>query len=1102
MEENLEIRYSVFRFGRWQVDRARNLLQDGTLQRQMEPRAMDVLVQLCGKAGQVLSAEELLEQCWGSTVFGDNPIHKTITQLRRLLGDSATNPTYIETIRKRGYRTLATVSLASLADDTSSGSWHEGSPFRGLAPFAEQHAAIFCGRADATLKLVHAACQQTQAGCGLVLVLGPSGSGKTSLIRAGLLPHLSKGSDGLTVTASASLDLGEPAVGQLFTDLGATLLDWEVADCLLFGGHSAHTLGQVLAEGDTVSLIEELENALASLPAGHRLALFLDRFEAIFSATHVTELERRKLVSTLALMATSPRLLLILACRNDFYPQIAAYPALLEGKERGGHFDLAPPTQTEIAQIVRLPAISAKLSFGIDPISKARLDDLLCHSVTGSPDALPLLQYTLHELYLQRSPLGELRIEVFKNLGGVDGAIGHRAEEVFLGLSREQQAALPHVLSLLVTVTGHEEAVTSRRAPWERLQSAAERELVNALVDTRLFVSDLVADASSFGIVHEALLRRWPRAATWISDHRQALHVLGRIAVHTQRWVTAGRRPDLLLPQGMPLNEANSLLKLDAFSLTSDEKALIHASSSKARWRVRLRLGVMTMIVGLALLSTILGISAISAKTVAQQRRAQAEGLMGFMLGDFADKLRPLGRLDLLDSVSAKALEYLAVPEGDELNMTSLTQRAKALQVIAEVHIARGKSAAATDALLAARTILLQQFALMPTDGEVLKNLGANAFWLGKIQLDQSNLSTAEQHFRQYLHYSDLLHQLDPENPDAWIEQSYGHTNLGSLALKRGDAAAAALEFQSSIALKTRAAARRPQDRTLAAELANSLSWLASAKESLGELNEAMIIYERELEVVRSLHQATPGDSLWASRLALALQHRAQLNMVLGRNMLVLEDLSQAEQLLMAVIAREPSHKVWQGQLAFVQLNRLRFERLLGPSQARAAIAPLRQLHAQATALTRIDPRNNEWSRLEAMSTQSIAGTLLQLGRAREALPVIKEALDRLNALYQLNQADKTSRNILAASLMLAAEIDLANHDLQAAALKCDKVGELLADEIDHSEDYRLLDPWIRSKICLEQYDVAEKMKSRLTRMGYQDKSYITYLSTHEPRRQ
>jgi tetratricopeptide (TPR) repeat protein len=1054
----------------------------------MEPRAMDVLLALCKRANTVVSVEELLQECWGSTLHGDNPVHKTITQLRRLLGDSSTSPLYIETIRKRGYRTIADVSFPPPPVEAPAPVWQGDSPFRGLRAFDGDHAAVFFGRADATMRLRRAVNQQARAGQGLVLVLGPSGSGKTSLIHAGLLPALADGhDDDVTMLASGTLDMGELSDGQLFAGLGGALLDWQVDGAELFPGHSAHTLGEALAD-DVFDVIAALEAALSPTrpQPQQRLVLFLDRFEAVFAQPSITAQQRDTLIDVIDALARSPRVLVVIACRNDFYPRIAEYPALLEGKASGGHFDLNPPTYTEITQIIRLPALAANLTFGIDGASQARLDDVLCQSALTSPDALPLLQYTLNELYRLRSDSGELGFEAYHHLGGVEGAIGKRAEEVIAALPEAHRAALPRVLSLIVTISGDGDAVTSRRAPWSALASDAERGLVQALVEARLFVSELVGDEAGFGVAHEALLRRWDRVSAWVAAHRGSLQIRSRIAQLTTRWAGEGKPADLLLPQGKQLDEARGLLSMTAFSLTADELALINASTQRAVRRERLRLGVMSLILLLAVLAAVLGFTASRAKQVAQQRRAEAEGLMGFMLGDFADKLRPLGKLDLLDGISTKALEYLAVSDSGELSAASLTQRAKALQVISEVRIARGDPKAAKEALLGARAILLKQAQTNPRDKEVLKQLGTNSFWLGQVNLDQNEQVQAQDFFEQYRDYSDRVSALAPDDVDAWIEQSYAYNSLGSLALRRGDSRVAALEFKRSIDLKSKAMVHKPQDRTLAAEMADSLSWAGSANETIGELNAAMALYEQELKVVTALHEAAPGESLWANRLSFALQHRAILSSRLGAEDAALVDYYRAETLLKGIIAAEPDNRSWQGDLV-----RLQFA-ILGLVQQKKGFVviwgPLSEFSKKIAELIRLNPKKTEWARLQAQAWQLRGEALFEFKRSGEAIRAVEESQRILQDLYNKNKADRRTRVLLADTLLTRASIE-------SETTACKETITLLGSDAGNSNDFRVLDPWVRAHLCIAEDDVVADVRARLDRIGYRDPAYMKYLS-------
>lgn len=1059
---------------------------------------MEVLILLCQHSGEVLSTSALLNACWKGADVSDNVVHKIVTKLRRALDDSSTQPQFIETVRKRGYRTI--MAVTPLPPPVLPGEWRDRSPFRGLDAFEEADAPIFFGRTEAIHKLEHAVHAQVRSGRSLVLVLGPSGSGKTSLVRAGLLPALMKGAapgaNAALLVSATVFDLSDIGEHSVYTALGSALLDLEYAGAPVFAGETGYSLGLQLQQ-DCAGLLAKLartDEAGAQL----RWGLFVDRFEAVFGAAPLPGPQLDAFLEVLDTLACSGRLVLIVACRNDFYQHLAKCTSLMAGKNHGAHFDVMPPSPAEIAQIIRLPAQAAGLSFGVDAANQTRLDDVLCADAAGQPDALPLLQHTLQELYRLRGPDGDLGFDAYRRLGGVEGAIGQRAQEILDGLPLDQRAALPHILSLLVCLPGNDEAVVSRRAAASALTDDAARALMRALVDARLFKSELIDGAASFGLAHDALLRRWPLVTTWIEEHRNALRVQSRIRQLAGRWIEAGRASDLLLPGGVQLNEAKALLERGALHLSADETALIMISRRRARYSERVRIATLGLILLLALMAAGAALSAVFAKRVAQQRRADAEGLMGFMLGDFVEKLRPMGRLDLLDSVSAKSLDYLAASAGDELTPDSMTHRASALQLIAEVHVARGNPAAALSALEAAQRLLAVQLKQQPDSWKVLKSLGANAFWSGQIYFHQGEWTRTEAAYRQYQHYSDRMFDIEPDNVDSWIEQSYAHTNLGSLALKRGRPREAEAAFVKSIALKTAALTRRAEDKALKAELANSLSWLGSTKETLGKLRDAQDSFGRELQIVSDMHNAAPTESLWASRMASALQRRSRVSIALGESAQAIDDIERAELALLPVIAREPTHRVWRASLATIQLDKLRASDAQLASAA--VLARLEAVAGQVSALLQFDSKKADWLRLQAMTDLSAGLALMKAGRLAQAAAAVDKSLQRLKVLRQLNQADVQTIGGLGRTLLAKSAIAFTAGRPDAARAACQQAKALLAAQATDSADYRILDPWTRAQLCLGEPALGIASIQRLAQMGYRDKTYLAYL-LHPPMR-
>src|SRR5262249_48775197 len=195
----------------------------------------------------------------------------------------------------------------------------KGSPFRGLAPFEAEQAAVFFGRDrvidEARRRLVEAA----ERGCPFLLIVGASGAGKSSLARAGLIPRLT------TPGVVASIDLwrvarmkpGEGQAGPLMA-LATTLLAADVLPGLAHGDYpTAGTLADNLRRGGTPS-VQSITNALTRVAEDAQrdrhtdqtpkplLVLLVDQFEEVF-AQGVSDAERAAFAESLRQLIATGR---------------------------------------------------------------------------------------------------------------------------------------------------------------------------------------------------------------------------------------------------------------------------------------------------------------------------------------------------------------------------------------------------------------------------------------------------------------------------------------------------------------------------------------------------------------------------------------------------------------------------------------------------------------------------------------------------------------------------------------------------------------------------------------------------------------------------
>ncbi len=98
-----------FRFGPFVLDRGGYRVLRGEQVVDLTPKLIDLLLHLVDHRGTLVTKEALLDALWPGANVTDNALAQAVSELRQMLGDDASAPTYIKTVARRGYRFIAPV---------------------------------------------------------------------------------------------------------------------------------------------------------------------------------------------------------------------------------------------------------------------------------------------------------------------------------------------------------------------------------------------------------------------------------------------------------------------------------------------------------------------------------------------------------------------------------------------------------------------------------------------------------------------------------------------------------------------------------------------------------------------------------------------------------------------------------------------------------------------------------------------------------------------------------------------------------------------------------------------------------------------------------
>jgi len=321
-------------------------------------------------------------------------------------------------------------------------------PYVGLRAFEKEDAALFFGRETDSANLTKLLLStKSSLQDRIVVVTGPSGSGKSSLIRAGLIPQLQK--------EYPSVDI------------------WQRCVSLVPGVHPRQT---------------QVENEEKLKGGSQPRLLIVDQLEEIFTLCS-DEKETKSFIDWLIDLSerTDPKVFVVAALSEDFLQQFCM------SAEEIPLYRIEPLEPAKLREVITKPARLRNLQF------EPKVVDSLVSDLSAEPTALPLLQFSLMELWKRRKgnrikyerylEIGDSGVD---NIGVYDGGLGkHRiankaleasAERLYKEMPTAGKITFKNILLRLVKLR-EDGKIAPQRVSEKKLMELADKTMVNQVLE-------------------------------------------------------------------------------------------------------------------------------------------------------------------------------------------------------------------------------------------------------------------------------------------------------------------------------------------------------------------------------------------------------------------------------------------------------------------------------------------------------------------------------------------------------------------------------------------------------------------------------------------
>lgn len=478
---------------------------------------------------------------------------------------------------------------------------------------------------------------------------------------------------------------------------------------------------------------------------------------------------------------------------------------------------------------------------------------------------------------------------------------------------------------------------------------------------------------------------------------------------------------------------------------------------------------------------------AVSARSVAEQRRHQAEDLIDFMLLDLRDSLEPIGRLDILEQVARKSQEYFASTADEDPTPGTLRRRAMSQSNIGAVLLGKGDSVEALASFQRSLEMVAALSAQEPDDSRLRSDLGTAYLNLGRAQARSGDPLAAAASLGLSLEIFEAL-QTEAAAPEYQLGAAEALTEMGLVHGDQGDWEPALGWFEKANALHEQVSAAEPGNREWQVALARSRARVGRALREEGEAPAALELLVSALDIYRGLAVQDPSNMVWPFEMAELEKGIGAVYYRQEQHAEARVHYEEARRIFRRLTEHDPLSTEWLALYAGIH------EWIGYAAEGQERDKEALRFHLEArrlrVQLSELDPGNYRWQHWVAHSDEKIGDINFEQGRFADALARYQAANATYRQRFDVDSADAAVLNRLGWSHVQIGRAWQKLGQRESARQEWQRAVEVIEPVTRSSRNAAWLDTHVTALLLLGRTDEARPIVEELLERGWSEEVF------------